>query len=196
LCTTVAMDHLPHIEDGGQTAAPNGLTATRSAAMHTRSLLPRWSRSSSLSYRQRAMTCTQGCRTVRTQIMSARRTTSTLRCSIFCWRRMVSTQRRQVETFNLLLHDDVKATKIVRSIGPTAKQGCCPGGVEINLPEGGVVEGSEILRGSKPNMMSCRKNRLHIIVGCIALCISDIIYRLQEFWEVRHIWIHMVIYNT
>jgi hypothetical protein len=94
---------------------------------------------------------------------------------------MASTHRRQVETFNLLLHDDAKATKIVRLIGPAAKQGCCPGGVEINLPEGGVVEGSEILRGSKPNMMSCRKNRLHIIVGCIALCLSDIIYRLQEF---------------
>jgi hypothetical protein len=30
-------------------------------------------------------------------------------------------------------------------------------------------------------MMSCKKNRLHIIVGCIALCLSDVIYRLQEF---------------
>jgi hypothetical protein len=47
-----------------------------------------------------------------------------------------------------------------------------PGGVEIDLPGGGADEGSGRLRGSIPNLMSCRKNRLRIIVGCIALCLS------------------------
>jgi hypothetical protein len=55
-----------------------------------------------------------------------------------------------------------------------------PGGVEIDLPRGGADEGSERLRGSEPNLMPCRKNRLRIIVGCIALCLSAGIYRIQE----------------
>jgi hypothetical protein len=49
-------------------------------------------------------------------------------------------------------------------------RGAAPGGVEIDGR----------LRGSEPNLMPCRKNRLRIIVGCIALCLSANIYRVQE----------------
>jgi hypothetical protein len=59
-------------------------------------------------------------------------------------------------------------------------RGATPGGVEINLLGGGADEGSGRLRGLEPNLMSCRKNRLRIIVGCIALCLSIGIYRVQE----------------
>jgi hypothetical protein len=59
-------------------------------------------------------------------------------------------------------------------------RGAAPGGVEIDLPGGGADKGSGRLRGSKPNLMSCRKNRLRIIVGCIALCFSAGIYKVQE----------------
>jgi hypothetical protein len=59
-------------------------------------------------------------------------------------------------------------------------RGMAPGGVEINLPSGGADEGSGRLRGSEPNLMSCRKNRLRIIVGCFALCLSAGIYRVKE----------------
>jgi hypothetical protein len=55
-----------------------------------------------------------------------------------------------------------------------------PGGVDVDLPGGGVDEGSGRLRGSEPNWIPCRKNRLRIIVGCIALCLSVGIYRVQE----------------
>jgi hypothetical protein len=57
-------------------------------------------------------------------------------------------------------------------------RGATPGGVKIDLPGGGADEGSGRLRGSKPNRIPCRKNRLHIIVGCIALCLSSGIYRV------------------
>jgi hypothetical protein len=43
-----------------------------------------------------------------------------------------------------------------------------------------VIEGTGRLRGSEPNLMSCRKNILHIIVGCITLCFSTGIYKVQE----------------
>jgi hypothetical protein len=71
-----------------------------------------------------------------------------------------------------------------------------PGGVKIDLPEGDADEGSGRLRGSKSNLMPCRKNRLHIIIDCIALCLSASIYKGQESWGARHLWIHMVVYNT
>jgi hypothetical protein len=59
-------------------------------------------------------------------------------------------------------------------------RGAAPGRVEINLPKGGTDESSGRLRGSKPNRIPCRKNRLRIIVGCIALRLSAGIYRVQE----------------
>jgi hypothetical protein len=59
-------------------------------------------------------------------------------------------------------------------------RGAAPGGVEIDLPRGGVDEGSRRLRVSEPTLMPCRKNRLRIIIGCIALCLSSGIYRVQE----------------
>jgi hypothetical protein len=46
------------------------------------------------------------------------------------------------------MHDDTRAMKADESIGPAANQGCCPQ-VKINLPRGGVVEGSGRLRGSE-----------------------------------------------
>jgi hypothetical protein len=42
----------------------------------------------------------------------------------------------------------------------------------------------------------CQNNILRMIVGCIVLCISVGIYRVQESWETRHLWIHMTAYNT
>jgi hypothetical protein len=57
-------------------------------------------------------------------------------------------------------------------------RGAASGGVEIDLPRGGADEGSERLRGSEPNLMPCRKNRLRIIVGCITLCLLAGIYRV------------------
>jgi hypothetical protein len=59
-------------------------------------------------------------------------------------------------------------------------RGTAPGGVEIDLPGGGADEGSGRLRGSKPNRIPCRKNRLHIVVGCIVLCLSAGIYIMQK----------------
>jgi hypothetical protein len=59
-------------------------------------------------------------------------------------------------------------------------RGAAPGGVKIDLPGSGADEGSGRLRGSKPNRIPCRKNRLHIIVGCFTLCLSTDIYRVQE----------------
>jgi hypothetical protein len=53
-----------------------------------------------------------------------------------------------------------------------------PGGVEIDLSGGGADEGSERLRGSEPNWIPCRKNRLCIVVDCIVLCLSAGIYRV------------------
>jgi hypothetical protein len=50
-------------------------------------------------------------------------------------------------------------------------RGTALGGVEIDLPEGGADEGSGRLRGSKKPklLLSCRKNRLRIIISYIAL---------------------------
>jgi hypothetical protein len=59
-------------------------------------------------------------------------------------------------------------------------RGAAPGGVEIDLPGGGADEGSGRLQGSEPNRIPCRKNRLCIIIDCIALCLSADIYRVQE----------------
>jgi hypothetical protein len=67
----------------------------------------------------------------------------------------------------------------INRIGYLTK-GAALGGVEINLPGGGAGEGSGRLRGSEPNLMPCRKNRLGMIVGCIVLCLSPDIYRVQE----------------
>jgi hypothetical protein len=47
----------------------------------------------------------------------------------------MSPHHRQVGTSNLLLHDDVRATKAAGSIGSTAKQGCSPWRNEIDLTE-------------------------------------------------------------
>jgi hypothetical protein len=51
------------------------------------------------------------------------------------------------------MHDDTRAMKADESIGPAANQGCCPQ-VKINLPRGGVVEGSGRLRGSEKKTLS------------------------------------------
>jgi hypothetical protein len=59
-------------------------------------------------------------------------------------------------------------------------RGVAPSRVEIDLPRGGTDEGSGRLRGLKPNRIPCRKNRLGMIVGCIVLCLSADIYRVQE----------------
>jgi hypothetical protein len=59
-------------------------------------------------------------------------------------------------------------------------RGAAPGGVKIDLFGDGADEGSGRLRGSEPNLMPCKKNRLRIVVGCIALCLSAGIYRVQE----------------
>jgi hypothetical protein len=59
-------------------------------------------------------------------------------------------------------------------------RGMAPGGVEIDLPGGGADEGNGRLRGSEPNRIPCRNNRLCIIVGCISLCLSTGIYRVLE----------------
>jgi hypothetical protein len=67
----------------------------------------------------------------------------------------------------------------INRIGYLTK-GAAPGGVEIDLPEGGADESSGRLRGSEPNRIPCRKNRLRIIVGCITLCLSVGIYKVQE----------------
>jgi hypothetical protein len=77
-------------------------------------------------------------------VVVVRRTTVTSRCFTRCERRTTSHHYRQVETFNLLLHDDMRAMNAAGS-----KQGRGPGGVEIDLPGGGAVEGSGRLRGSK-----------------------------------------------
>jgi hypothetical protein len=58
---------------------------------------------------------------------------------------MVNPHHRQAETSNLLMHDDVRVMKIVRSIGSAVNQWCCPGGVDMDLPEGDVVESSRRL---------------------------------------------------
>jgi hypothetical protein len=48
----------------------------------------------------------------------------------------------QAGTSNLLMHDDMRATKAIGSIG---SRGAAPGGVEIDLPRGSAVEGSRRL---------------------------------------------------
>jgi hypothetical protein len=75
----------------------------------------------------------------------ARRTVATSRSSTCCERGTMSPHRRQVGTFNLLLHDDTRVMNAAGSIGSAVKQGRGPGGVEIDLPGGGAVEGSERL---------------------------------------------------
>jgi hypothetical protein len=67
----------------------------------------------------------------------------------------------------------------INRIGCLTK-GTAPSGVEIDLPKGGADEGNRRLRGLEPNRIPCKKNRLCIIVGCITLCLSAGIYRLQE----------------
>jgi hypothetical protein len=59
-------------------------------------------------------------------------------------------------------------------------KGMAPGAVKIDLPRGGADEDSGRLHGSEPNQISCRKNRLCIIIGCIVFCFSTGIYRVQE----------------
>jgi hypothetical protein len=66
-------------------------------------------------------------------------------------------------------------------------RGTTPDGVEIDLLEGGADEGSERLWGLEPNRIPCMKNRLHIIIGCIALCLSTDIYIVQESWGARQL---------
>jgi hypothetical protein len=61
---------------------------------------------------------------------------------------------RQAGTFNMLLHDDMRATKAAKSIGFVMKQGCCPVGVEIDLPKGGAIKDSRRLQELEPNLMS------------------------------------------
>jgi hypothetical protein len=98
---------------------------------------------------------THRCSAVRAPGTGSRRTISTSRYSARCWQRTTSPHRQQAGTFNLLLHDDVRATKAARSIGSAAKQGRYPGGVKIDLSVG-MIEGNERLRGSKPSLMPCR----------------------------------------
>jgi hypothetical protein len=52
-----------------------------------------------------------------------------------------------------------------------------------------------LMRVGRPVVL-VRGDGLRMIVGCIALCLSAGIYREQESWGVRHLWIHMTTYNT
>jgi hypothetical protein len=45
-------------------------------------------------------------------------------------------------------------------------RGVTPGEVEIDLPGGGADEDNGRFRGSKPNQILCRKDKLRIIIGC------------------------------
>jgi hypothetical protein len=54
-------------------------------------------------------------------------------------------------------------------------RGVTPDAAEIYLLGGDMDEGSGRLRGSEPNLMPCRQNRLCIMVGCIA-CASRPVY--------------------
>jgi hypothetical protein len=76
---------------------------------------------------------------VRILSTDARHTIATLRCSR---RRMMSPHHRQAGTFNLLMHDDVRVTKVTGSIGSPMNQGAASSGVEIDLPGGDAVEAS------------------------------------------------------
>jgi hypothetical protein len=53
-------------------------------------------------------------------------------------------------------------------------------GTKIDLSVGSANEGTGRVRGSEPTLMSCRKNRLCIIIDYIVLYISTGIYRIQE----------------
>jgi hypothetical protein len=69
-------------------------------------------------------------------------------------------------------------------------RGTPPSGVEIDLSGGGTDEGSGRLRGSEPNQIPCGKNKLGIIVGCIALCLSAGIYRVRVLRGKSHLNIY------
>jgi hypothetical protein len=130
-------------------------------------------------HRRHVPTCMHYCNAVRTPSTSARHTVGTSRCCGRCWWRTASPHRRQAGTSNLLMHDDMRATKAIRSIG---SRGAAPGGVEIDLPGGSAVEGSRRLQGLEKKhklWLPYRKNILCIIVGGIALCLSVGIYRVQ-----------------
>jgi hypothetical protein len=114
-------------------------------------LLLRWSRPSLSSHRRHVPTYMHYCSAVRTPSTGARHTVGTSRCCGRCWWRTTSPHHWQAGTFNLLMHDDMRATKAIGSIG---SRGATPGGVEIDLPRGSAVEGSRKLRGleKKPKL--------------------------------------------
>jgi hypothetical protein len=70
-------------------------------------------------------------------------------------------------------------------------RGAVPGGVEIDLPGGGADEGNGRLQRSEHNLMPCRKNRLCIMLDCIA-CASRPVYIEYKSPEgqctFRYIW--------
>jgi hypothetical protein len=70
--------------------------------------------------------CTHCYSAVMTSSMGARHTMATPRCSRRCWRRTSSPHHRQAETFNLLMYDDVRATKAAELIDSTVNQGHYP----------------------------------------------------------------------
>jgi hypothetical protein len=101
-----------------------------------RRLLLRWSRPSSLSRRQRVLTCTHCYSAVRTLSTGVRHTMATSRCSRRCWWRMVSPHHRLAGTSNLIVHDDVRAMKATGSIGSAVNQGCFPRWSRDRSPRG------------------------------------------------------------
>jgi hypothetical protein len=82
---------------------------------HARRLLLWWSRPSLSSRRRRVPTCMPCYNAVRTLSTDTRHMVATLRCSGRWWWRTVSPHHRLAGTSNLLVHDDVRATKTVGS---------------------------------------------------------------------------------
>jgi hypothetical protein len=68
--------------------------------------------------------------------MGARHTVATSKCSGHGWQRTVSPHHRQAGTYNLLMHDNVRATKATKSIGSMANQGCWPRWSQDSSPQG------------------------------------------------------------
>jgi hypothetical protein len=116
LCDGVARDRLPEAEIGGQTPPPSSVVRPPLGVMlwcgRAHHLLLQWSRPSSRHWCVPA--CTHCCSALRTPSTGARCTTATSRCSSHCWWRTMSPHQRQAGTFNMLLHDDARATKVAR----------------------------------------------------------------------------------
>jgi hypothetical protein len=90
----IAKDRLADVEAGGQTATSGGPTFSRRRA------------------------AVRSCTTRATAMVEAI-VVRAMQCSGCFWRRTVRPHRRQAGTSNLLIYDDVRAMKVIRSIGST-----------------------------------------------------------------------------